>query len=108
MTQPSPFATLRTLLVKSRASWTKHWGGEPMGSVTNIHARAATVSDQPHRAHRGHRCECTAEIEALRAKVTELRAVVQRQAEGGDGTLLAVMDITWDAARDSLRRSLGL
>lgn len=79
-----------------------------MGSVTSIHARATAVSGQPHRAHRGHRCGLTAEVEALRAKVTELRAVVQRQSEGGNGNDLAIIGIAFDAGRDSMRRSLGL
>jgi hypothetical protein len=76
-----------------------------MGTVTNIHARGAAVSDRPHRAHR---CEYAAEIEALRAEVAGLRAVIQRQAEGGDGADLAILDIGLKAGRDSLRRSLGL
>jgi hypothetical protein len=79
-----------------------------MGSVTNIHARTAAISDRPHRPHRGHRCELTGEVEALRAEVAGLRAVVQRQAEGGDDTDLAIVGIAFDAGRDSLRRSLGL
>ena len=79
-----------------------------MGSVTNIHARAAAVSGRPRRANRGHRCECAAEVEDLRAEVAELRAVVERLAEGGDGTDLAVIGIAWEAGRDSARRSLGL
>ncbi len=78
-----------------------------MGSVTNIHARAAAVSDQPHRARRGHRCGLTAEVEALRGEVAELRAVVERLVEG-DGTDLAVIGIAFAAGRDSARRALGL
>ncbi len=68
-----------------------------MGSVTSIRARAAAISDEPHRAHRGHRCELADEVEALRAEVAELRAAVQRQAEGGDGADLAVLDIAFEA-----------
>ena len=79
-----------------------------MGTVTSIHARAAMVSGQPHKAHRGRRCEYAGEIEALRAEVAGLRAVIQRQAEGGDGTDLAIIGIAFDAGRDSARRSLGL
>jgi len=79
-----------------------------MGSVTNIHARAAAAGDRPRRAHRGHRCGLTAEVEALQAKVAELCAVVQRQSEGGNGTDLAIIGIAFDAGRDSMRRSLGL
>lgn len=47
-----------------------------MGSVTNIRARAAAISDRPHRAHRGHRCECAGEVEALRAKVADRKASI--------------------------------
>ena len=72
-----------------------------MGTVTNIGGRS-------RRANRGHRCECAAEVEDLRAEVAGLRAAVQRLAEGGDGTDLAVIGIAWEAGRDSLRRSLGL
>jgi hypothetical protein len=79
-----------------------------MGSVTNIHARAAAVSDQPRRAHRAHRCEFAGEVEALRVEVTALRAVIQRQAEGGGDTDLAILDIGLKAGRDSARRNLGL
>jgi hypothetical protein len=79
-----------------------------MGTVTSIHARAAAVSGRPHTAHRGHRCEYAAEVEALRAEVAGLRAVVQRQAGASDGTALAVMDIAFAAGRDSARRALGL
>lgn len=93
---------------KSGANRTKTLGGSLMGSVTNIRARAAAISDPPHRAHRGHRCECAGEVEALRAKVAELRAVVERQSEGGAGVDLAVVGIAFNAGRDSFRRSLGL
>ena len=79
-----------------------------MGTVTSIHARAAAASGRPHRARRGHRCEYAAEAEALRAEVAGLRAIVQRQVEGGDGTDLAVLGIAFEAGRESLRRSLGL
>jgi len=79
-----------------------------MGSVTSIHARAAAAGGQPRRAHHGRRGGLTAEIEALRAEVAGLRAVVKRQAEGGDGTDLAILDIGLKVGRDSARRSLGL
>ena len=79
-----------------------------MGTVTNIHARAAAASGRPHRARRGHRCEYAAEAEALRAEVAGLRAIVQRQAGASDGGALAVIDIAFAAGRDSARRALGL
>ena len=71
-----------------------------MGTVTSIHATAGVRS---HRAHQGHRCGLTAEVEALRAEVAGLRAVIQRQAEGGDDADLAIVDIAFAAGRDSLR-----
>jgi hypothetical protein len=78
-----------------------------MGSVTSIHARAAAAGGQPRRAHHGRRGGLTGEIEALRAEVAALRAVIQRQAEGGDGADLAVIGIAFEAGRDSARRALG-
>jgi hypothetical protein len=78
-----------------------------MGSVTSIHARAAAAGGRPRRAHHGRRGGLTGEIEALRAEVAALRAVIQRQAEGGDGADLAVIGIAFEAGRDSARRALG-
>jgi hypothetical protein len=49
-----------------------------MGSLTNIRARAAAISDRPHRAHRGHRCECAGELEAPEQMYRQLLIDQQR------------------------------
>ena len=83
-------------------------GGNPNGHRDEHPCPRCGGRRPPYRAHRGHRCEFAGEIEALRAEVAGLRAVVKRQAEGGDGTDLAILDIGLKAGRNSVRRSLGL
>ncbi len=58
-------------------------------------------------AHQGRRCESAGEVEALRAEVAGLRAVVERQAEDSGGADLAVMEIFFEAGRTPPGRLLS-